>query len=162
MAAFPPSRPRLLTPSAAAVRVVMSMILLFTVAVLTGMEVGAHPGELAGLALLSLVACLAAALWGIGVALRLQTVHAAPLLQVPVFLTLFLCPTFVPLDQLTGWIHAVALANPVTWFLEAGRGLLTGHADATDLRNAALAGTAFLLATGLWALSALRTVENRR
>ena len=39
-----------------------------------------------------------------------------------VFLLLFFAPVYVPLDLLRGWIHACARVNPVTYFLEAGRG----------------------------------------
>jgi ABC-2 type transport system permease protein len=87
-------------------------------------------------------------------------VHAAPLLQVPVFLALFLGPTFVPLAQLSGWIEAVARANPVTWFLEAGRQLLAGSTD--GITSALVAAVGLLAVTALWALTGLWHIEARR
>jgi len=49
-------------------------------------------------------------------------------MQMPVFLTLFFAPVYVPLQLLRGWIHGVARANPVTYLLETGRGFLAGDA----------------------------------
>jgi ABC-type polysaccharide/polyol phosphate export permease len=56
----------------------------------------------------------------------LRTEQAGALIQMPVFVLLFLAPVYVPLTLLTGWIHDVANLNPVTAVLEAGRGLLAG------------------------------------
>ncbi len=69
---------------------------------------------------------LVAALWACGVAMFLRTEQAGALIQMPVFVLLFLAPVYVPLSLLTGWIHDVAKLNPVTAVLEAGRGLLAG------------------------------------
>lgn len=145
---------------AAAVRGSLSAALLFTVALVAGMEVHGDAVHVAGLGALALVACLGATLWGVGTALRLQSVHAAPLLQVPVFLALFLCPTFVPLAQLSGWLEAVARVNPVTWFLEAGRDLLGGSGD--GMPSALLAAAGLLVATTAWAMTGLWRIEARR
>ena len=49
------------------------------------------------------------------------------MMQTPVFLILFLAPVYVPLDLLSGWIHAVASVNPATALLKAGRGLISGE-----------------------------------
>ena len=64
----------------------------------------------------------------------------------PVFVLLFLAPVYVPLELLTGWIHAVARYNPVTVALEAGRGLLAGSPVKVALAFALLAGAALVLA----------------
>ena len=48
-------------------------------------------------------------------------------MQTPIFLILFLAPVYVPLDLLTGWVHAVADVNPVTAMVEAGRDLISGR-----------------------------------
>jgi hypothetical protein len=44
-------------------------------------------------------------------------------MQVPVFLTLFLAPVYVPLELLGGWVHTAAQLNPLTAVL-AGLGTL--------------------------------------
>ena len=59
--------------------------------------------------------------------MRFRSVQAGPLMQTPVFMALFLAPVYVPLDLLSGWIHAVARLNPLTFILEAGRGFIQGE-----------------------------------
>ncbi len=50
-------------------------------------------------------------------------------MQMPVFLVLFFAPVYVPLALLHGWIHGVAVVNPLTRVLEAGRGFIAGQPD---------------------------------
>jgi ABC-2 type transport system permease protein len=79
-------------------------------------------------------------------------------MQVPVFLTLFLAPVYVPLELLDGWIHAVASANPATFLLEAGRGLFAGEPSGVGAAFAISFGAVALLA--VWALRGLRSAER--
>ena len=136
---------------------------LFTAAVVTGvalaagMEVGGTGVDLLGLVVLGLVVNLAAILWAAGVAMRTRTMQAGPLMQMPVFLTLFIAPVYVPLDLLEGWIHAVAQVNPATFFLEAGRGLIAGEPAQVAIAFALALGAAALFA--LWAVRGLRSAE---
>jgi ABC-2 type transport system permease protein len=136
---------------------------LFTAAVVTGvalaagMEVGGTGVDLLGLVLLGLVVNLAAILWAAGVAMRTRTMQAGPLMQMPVFLTLFIAPVYVPLDLLQGWIHAAAQVNPATFFLEAGRGLIAGEPAQVGVAFALALGAAALFA--LWAVRGLRRAE---
>ena len=101
-------------------------VLLFTVALITGMEVLGGPVDLFGLIALSLLVSLVATLFAAGVALRMRTIQAGPAMQMPVFLVLFLAPVYVPLDLLSGWIAGVAELNPFTALVEAGRELIAG------------------------------------
>ncbi len=95
-------------------------------ALIAGMNVDGDGVQLIGLVGLGAALNLAAALWACGVAMFLRTEQAGSLIQMPVFVLLFLAPVYVPLSLLTGWIHTVANLNPVTAVLEAGRGLLAG------------------------------------
>ena len=90
--------------------------------------------------------------------MRLRTMQAGPLMQMPVFLALFFAPVYVPLSLLEGWIHAVATANPLTRVLEAGRSLLAGSPTEVAIAFA----VAFGLAAGfwLWAVRGLRSAER--
>jgi len=97
-------------------------------------------------------------LFGTGVAMRLRTFQAAPAMQVPVFLTLFLAPVYVPLDLLAGWVHAAANVNPITAVLEAERGLIAGEPAKSVLAFSLLAGLAVLFV--VWALRSLRSAER--
>ena len=83
-----------------------------------------------------------ATLWAAGVAMRVRSIQGGPLMQFPVFLILFLAPVYVPLDLLSGWIHAVASVNPVTALLEAGRGFISGDPTVIALAFAIGAGPA--------------------
>jgi ABC-2 type transport system permease protein len=95
-------------------------------ALVAGMNVDGNGVQLVGLLGLGVLMNLAAALWACGLAMFLRTEQAGALIQMPVFVLLFLAPVYVPLSLLTGWIHSVARFNPVTEVLEAGRGLLAG------------------------------------
>jgi ABC-2 type transport system permease protein len=142
---------------AALARWVVTAVMLTAVAFAAGMDVGGGGVDLLGLYLLALLVNAAGFLWACGVAMRLRTLQAGPLMQLPVFLTLFFAPVYVPLDLLSGWIHGVARANPVTYLLEAGRSLLAG-----DPVHVALAfGLAAALAAsfGVWAYRGLRAAE---
>jgi ABC-2 type transport system permease protein len=142
---------------AALARWVVTAAIVTTVALLVGMKVGGGGVDLVGLYSLGLILNLAAVLWAAGVAMRLRTMQAGPIMQMPVFLILFFAPVYVPLSLLNGWIHAVAVANPLTRVLEAGRGFLAG----TPTEVAAAFGAAAALAAffSLWALRGLRKAE---
>ena len=137
---------------------------LFTVAVVTGvafavgMKVGGSGVDLFGLYALALLLNVAALLWASGVAMRLRTMQAGPVMQMPVFLTLFFAPVYVPLSLLKGWIHAVAVVNPLTRVLEAGRGFLAG--SPTDVGAAFAAALALAALFSLWAVRGLRNAES--
>jgi ABC-type multidrug transport system permease subunit len=95
-------------------------------ALIAGMNVYGSGIDLFGLLVLGVGVNLVTALWACGLAMFLRTEQAGALIQMPVFVLLFLAPVYVPIDLLTGWIHSVAAVNPVTAVLEAGRGLLAG------------------------------------
>jgi len=91
------------------------------------------------------------------VAMRLRTMQAGPVMQFPVFLALFFAPVYVPLTLLSGWIHAVAVVNPVTRVVEAGRGFLAG--SPTEVAAAFAAAVLLAAAFAVWALRGLRNAE---
>jgi ABC-2 type transport system permease protein len=79
-------------------------------------------------------------------------------MQMPVFLILFFAPVYVPLDLLSGWIHAVARVNPVTYGLEAVRSLLAGQP--TQVAAGLGLGLGFALVLSAWGISGLRRAER--
>ena len=143
---------------AAFVRWLSTAAILTGVALAVGMNVGGNGVDLFGLYLLAAIVNTAAVLWAAGVAMRLRTMQAGPIMQMPVFVVLFFAPVYVPLSLLTGWIHTLAIANPLTRVLEAGRGFLAG----SPTEVAAAFGAALALAVGfsLWALRGLRKAET--
>jgi len=131
----------------ALLRWTLTATIVTVAALLAGMNVFGNGIELVGLLGLGIAMNLVAALWACGVAMFLRTEQAGALIQMPVFVLLFLAPVYVPLTLLSGWIHAVARLNPVTAVLEAGRGLLAGSPVKVALAFAGLAVAAAVMAT---------------
>ena len=143
--------------SAALVRWLVTAAVVTVVALIAGMEIGGDGVDLVGLYTLALLLNVAAVLWASGVAMRLRTMQAGPVMQMPVFLILFFAPVYVPLSLLQGWIHGVATVNPITRVLEAGRGFLAGTPTEVGIAFAVGIGLSGLLA--LWAVRGLRKAE---
>jgi ABC-2 type transport system permease protein len=114
-------------------------------ALIAGMQIYGDGIQLVGLLGLGILMNFTAALWACGLAMFLRTEQAGALIQMPVFVLLFLAPVYVPLALLTGWIHDVAHYNPVTVVLESGRGLLAGSPVKLTLAFLLLAGAGVLL-----------------
>jgi ABC-2 type transport system permease protein len=138
-------------------RWLITATLLTVVALAAGMEVGGSGVDIVGLYGLALIVNVAGVLWATGVAMRVRSMQAGPLMQFPVFLTLFFAPVYVPLDLLQGWIETVATLNPLTRLLETGRGFISGSPEDVGLAFVAAFGLA--LAFGIWALRGLRRAE---
>jgi ABC-2 type transport system permease protein len=131
--------------------------ILTVIALAVGMNVGGSGVDLFGLYTLAALLNIAAVFWAAGVAMRLRTMQAGPVMQFPVFLVLFFAPVYVPLTLLSGWIHAVAVVNPVTRVVEAGRGFLAG--SPTEVAAAFAAAVLLAAAFAVWALRGLRNAE---
>jgi ABC-2 type transport system permease protein len=142
---------------AALLRWILTAAVVTVVAFAAGMKVGGDGVDLVALYTLGLILNVAALLWASGVAMRLRTMQAGPIMQMPVFLILFFAPVYVPLSLLQGWIHAIATVNPLTRVLEAGRGFISG----APTEVAAAFGAAIALAAlfSLWAIRSLRKAE---
>src|SRR3954454_606319 len=142
---------------AAAVRAGFTMLVVTVVALIGGTALNGGGFDLFGLYALAVLVNVAAGLWACGVALRVRSIQGGPLMQVPIFLTLFLAPVYVPFDLLSGWIHAVASVNPATAFLTAGRDFLAG--DPSGVAIAFGAAFALIAVFALWSWRSLRSVE---
>lgn len=142
---------------AALVRAIVTVPILVLAGFAFGMEVNGSLFQLVQLTGLSLLVSVITAFWSMGVALRLRTAQAQPLMMLPVFTGLFAAPAFMPLAAMTGWLHGVASWNPVTPFVEAGRGLISGapHDGAKALAVAA----GMLVVLGFWTATGLRRAE---
>jgi ABC-2 type transport system permease protein len=142
---------------AALIRAAVTWAILTAVALVVGMQIDGSGVDLFGLYGLAVLVNLAATMWATGIALRVRSIQGGPLMQLPVFTILFLAPVYVPLDLLSGWIHAVASVNPVTALLEAGRGFISGDPTVVALAFVVAGGLAALLL--LWAWGGLRRAE---
>jgi len=98
-------------------------------------------GPFGVLAFIAIAALWSLAFSGFGYAVALKTgnpgaVNSMFLLFFPF---LFLTTSYVPKSQLSGWLHAVATWNPVTYLLEGLRSLVSKGWSASDLGAALLA-----------------------
>jgi ABC-2 type transport system permease protein len=143
---------------AALLRWMTVAVVLTIVAVIAQMQIGGNGIDLVGLYTLAALINVAGVMWACGIALRLRSTQGSPLMQTPVFLILFLAPVYVPLALLQGWIHAVAKANPVTYVLEAGRGLISGGPAQVGLAFGCSLG--LVSAFVLWSYFGLRRAER--
>jgi ABC-2 type transport system permease protein len=138
-------------------RWLITATLLTVVALLAGMQVGGNGVDLVGLYLLALIVNIAGVLWATGIAMRVRSMQAGPLMQMPVFLALFFAPVYVPLAYLEGWIATVATVNPLTRLIETGRSFIIG--DPHDVALAFLAALGLAVGFAFWALRGLRRAE---
>jgi ABC-2 type transport system permease protein len=142
---------------AAVIRALVTWAILTAVAVIAGMQIDGNGVDLFGLFGLAVLVNAAGTMWAAGVALRVRSIQGGPLMQLPVFTILFLAPVYVPLELLSGWIHAVASVNPVTALLESGRGFISGDPTLVAIAFAAALALAGLLT--LWARGGMRRAE---
>jgi ABC-2 type transport system permease protein len=140
------------------VRWTFNIAIVFAAALLMGIDILGGPVDLVGLLVLGWIVNVIGLLWAAGVAFRLRSPQAGPIMQLPIFLLLFMAPVFVPLDLLQGWIHAVATVNPFTAMLEGARSLLAGEGSGVLLAFGLAVPLAVLFA--YWALTGLRAAER--
>lgn len=142
----------------ALVRWLLTACVITVAALIAGMDVAGNGVELIGIVGIGIGMNLVAALWACGVAMFLRTEQAGALIQMPVFIVLFLAPVYVPLKLLSGWIHSVARFNPATAALEAARGLLAGSPVKVLLAFGLLAAGAAVMS--VWARRGLASAER--
>jgi ABC-2 type transport system permease protein len=142
----------------ALVRSATTVAVVTVVALISGLELNGSGIDLVGLYVLALLVNTFAMLFGTGVAMRLRTMQAGPLIQTPAFLLLFLAPVWVPYDLLTGWVHAAASVNPITLVIDTERGFLVG--DPTKVLPAFLVVLLLISVSLLWSRGGLRSAER--
>ena len=59
--------------------------------------------------------------WGLGLAYRFRDMRAAAIMQLSIFIGLYLTSAQMPLELIDGWLHQVATYNPVTYILYLAR-----------------------------------------
>ena len=141
----------------AAARLGVTWTIVTGVALAGGMEVAGGGLDLAGIYGLALLSNVAALLFSAGIALRFRSLQAGPLMQLPVFIILFLAPVYVPEALLTGWIEPIASVNPITALLNAARSLMAG--EPTGVFGAYLVVLGLIALMGFWAIRGLRQAE---
>jgi ABC-2 type transport system permease protein len=70
--------------------------------------------------------------WGLGLAYRFRDMRAAAIMQLTLFIGLFLTEAQTPLDVMEGWLHTVARINPLTNVLRLSRTGFLGEVTWSD------------------------------
>ena len=145
---------------AAGVRSLFTTTVVLTAGLIGGVGL---PG-VAGTAVVYLLAAgfsAATACWSMGVALRARTIQAAPLMQVVVFLSVFMSVAYAPREALTGWLRHVSNLNPVTYLMEASRAAELSYLGWDELWKGFAAVAILVGLLGAWALSGLGGLARR-
>ncbi|MEY2514249.1 MAG: type transport system permease protein [bacterium] len=142
---------------AAMARALLVLTVVFLAGTISGMDILGSFADMVGLIVLALAVSATSTLWAAGIAMRLRTMQAGPVMQMPIFILLFLAPVYVPLPLIAGWVHDVARLNPLTAILEASRGFIAGEPTKILISAACLAVMGAL--TALWARGGLRSAE---
>jgi ABC-2 type transport system permease protein len=106
---------------ASVMRALIPFTLLLIVAVIGGADFFGGALGIGTLAIATLGIAFAAGAWALALALRFKTMSVAPLMQMGIFLTVFLSTAQMPLHLLGGWLHQVARFNPMTNILGLAR-----------------------------------------
>jgi ABC-2 type transport system permease protein len=70
--------------------------------------------------------------WGLGLAYRFRDMRGAAIMQLSLFVFVFLSTAQAPLSVMEGWLHSVARVNPMTNVLRLAR---SGFMDQLDASN---------------------------
>lgn len=143
---------------AAMLRSLIALLLMLIV----GFIAGAHFREgIVGIGVMAiggLGLALVASAWSVGLALRFKTMQAAPLMQMGVFITIFLSTAQMPVELLTGWLQDVARYNPLTKVLALTRQGFLGDVTWAVTSEGLLALAGMFAVLGLFAYRGMRKV----
>ncbi len=142
----------------AALRALLPFVLVMILGFIGDMSI---PGGFLGVLCLLIAGVgtsVVGSLWGMGLAYRFKSMAAAPLMQLGVFVLVFLSATQVPMSGLSGWLHSFARVNPATNILRLGRQGFLGSVTWQDTWPGLLAIVAMGLFLGLFADRGLKKI----
>ena len=102
-------------------RAFIPIALLLAVAVVSGAHFSGGVLGVLTVVVAGLGVSIAAGAWATALALRFKTMQAVPLMQIGIFLSVFLSTAQMPLHLIEGWLHVVARFNPMTNVLDLAR-----------------------------------------
>jgi ABC-type multidrug transport system permease subunit len=145
------------TVFSASLRVLLPFTLLTAVALILGAHWPGVDGMVLAVALgMSFAAIMAC--WGVSLALIFKTQSAAPLMQAGTFILVLFTAAYAPLDLLAGWLHDVAVINPVNHVLTAVRQGFIGDVTWADTWPALITLVAMAIVFGTFAVRQLLRV----
>jgi ABC-2 type transport system permease protein len=143
----------------AVLRTAIPLVITLTIGTIGGMT---YPGGVVPavfwLAVASGGVAAMAAFWGLGVMFRAKKQSAGGLVQIGLFVAMFLSIGTVPLDLQEGWLPHVARWNPITPILTLARVGFMGPVDYADVWPGLLSIAVSCLLLGWWALRGMRTL----
>jgi len=129
--------PRWTVPTAsvlwAMVRALLPLTITLSLGILGGMTFPAGPAAVWWLAVGAFAVAGLGSLWGLGVMYRLQRQSAGGLVQIGLFVVMFLSVGTVPLELQQGWLPYVARWNPLTYILDMARSGFIGTGAWADI-----------------------------
>lgn len=154
-------RSLLLGPFIAAwARALIAVVLVLIV----GVTLGARPTSWVAIPSLIAVGLGTATLgtgWGIGLAYRFGDMRAAAIMQLTLFLGLFLTDAQTPIDVMRGWLVPVATVNPLSRVLGLARqGFIDDGASWATTIWGLITLIAVSTATGMFAMAGLRHLDD--
>lgn len=145
------------------------VVMMTTIVIVIGIALGARfTGGVLGILCLYAAALGLSTIgagWGLGLAFIFKDMRGAAIMQLSIFLVMFLSSAQVPLNVMDGWLHTVARINPATNILRLARVGLVNESNADHLSFDAVWGgiVAIVVMGGLsvgFALRQLRKLSN--
>ena len=103
---------------------------------------------------------LVATLWGLGIVYKFRTQRSGGLVQVGIFVAMFLSVGQVPLGVMEGWLHVVARLNPMTNMLRMARQGFVGEITWGDTWPGLVVVAIGVLLFGRWAFKGLQRMTQ--
>ncbi len=98
--------------------------------------------------------------WGLGLAYRFKDMRAAAIMQLTLFLGLFLTDAQTPIEVMQGWLQTVARWNPLTRVLHVARMGFIDGLGGRDLLIGTLVMAGLAGITWMFALSGLSSLDD--
>jgi ABC-2 type transport system permease protein len=145
------------------------VVMMTTVVIAIGITLGARfSGGVLGVLCLYVAALGLSTIgagWGLGLAFIFKDMRGAAIMQLSIFLVMFLSSAQVPLNVMDGWLHTVARINPATNILRLARVGLVNESNVDHLSlNAVWGGLVAVVVMGAlslgFALRQLRKLSN--
>jgi len=154
--------PRWVVPGAglvwAAIRTGIPIVITLSIGTLEGMTYPGGVMAVVWLAVASIGVAVMGGLWGLGVMYRAKQQSAGGLVQVGLFVAMFLSIGTVPLDLMEGWLPHVAKFNPVTPILTLARAGFVGTGSWADIWPGLLSIATCSVLLGWWAQRGMKTL----
>jgi ABC-2 type transport system permease protein len=103
------------------VRALLPFVIVVVIGALGGMSLPGGAMALVMLLVTTLCVALIGVCWGLGIAYRFKSYASGGIMQIGVFVLVFLSESQVPARGLSGWLTWVAKVNPATRLLRMGR-----------------------------------------